>query len=95
MASLNSSPRDDDSVVLVQEDFCARILTLNRTRQLNALNFEMISRLLEFFFAYEEDANVQLVILKGKGRAFCAGGDVAAVVRDINEGNWRSGAHFF
>ncbi|XP_004307307.1 PREDICTED: 3-hydroxyisobutyryl-CoA hydrolase 1-like isoform X1 [Fragaria vesca subsp. vesca] len=95
MASLNSSPRDDDSVVLVQEDFCARIMTLNRTRQLNALNFEMISRLLEFFFAYEEDANVKLVILKGKGRAFCAGGDVAAVVHDINEGNWRSGAHFF
>ncbi|KAL6130411.1 hypothetical protein ACLB2K_068790 [Fragaria x ananassa] len=86
MASLNSSPRDDDSVVLVQEDFCARILTLNRTRQLNALNFEMISRLLEFFFAYEEDANVKLLILKGKGRAFCAGGDVAAVVHDINEG---------
>nr|XP_011469583.1 PREDICTED: 3-hydroxyisobutyryl-CoA hydrolase 1-like isoform X2 [Fragaria vesca subsp. vesca] len=70
-------------------------MTLNRTRQLNALNFEMISRLLEFFFAYEEDANVKLVILKGKGRAFCAGGDVAAVVHDINEGNWRSGAHFF
>jgi enoyl-CoA hydratase/carnithine racemase len=29
---------------------------------------------------------VKLVILKGHGRAFCAGGDVAAVVRDINQG---------
>ncbi|XP_024167869.1 3-hydroxyisobutyryl-CoA hydrolase 1 isoform X1 [Rosa chinensis] len=96
MASLNSTRRDDDdSVVLVREDFFARTLTLNRPRQLNALNFEMISRLLELFLAYEEDANVKLVILKGKGRAFCAGGDVAAVVRDINEGNWRLGAIFF
>ncbi|KAH9733649.1 3-hydroxyisobutyryl-CoA hydrolase 1 [Citrus sinensis] len=31
----------------------------------------------------------------GKGRAFCAGGDVAAVVRGINEGDWISGAKFF
>ncbi|XP_050385912.1 3-hydroxyisobutyryl-CoA hydrolase 1-like isoform X2 [Argentina anserina] len=95
MASQNSTPRDDDSVVLVEEEFCSRILTLNRTRQLNALNYEMISRLLELFLTYEGDANVKLVILKGKGRAFCAGGDVAAVVRDINEGNWRLGANFF
>ncbi|XP_050385911.1 3-hydroxyisobutyryl-CoA hydrolase 1-like isoform X1 [Argentina anserina] len=95
MASQNSTPRDDDSVVLVEEEFCSRILTLNRTRQLNALNYEMISRLLELFLTYEGDANVKLVILKGKGRAFCAGGDVAAVVRDINEGNWRIGANFF
>ncbi|KAJ7950678.1 3-hydroxyisobutyryl-CoA hydrolase 1 [Quillaja saponaria] len=43
----------------------------------------------------EEDSSVNLVILKGKGRAFCAGGDVASVVRDINEGNWRLGAKFF
>ncbi|RVW87655.1 3-hydroxyisobutyryl-CoA hydrolase 1 [Vitis vinifera] len=31
----------------------------------------------------------------GNGRAFCAGGDVAAVVRDINGGDWRLGAKFF
>ncbi|XP_007032272.2 PREDICTED: 3-hydroxyisobutyryl-CoA hydrolase 1 isoform X2 [Theobroma cacao] len=55
----------------------------------------MISRLLELFLAYEEDPNVKLVILKGKGRAFCAGGDVAAVVRDIRGDDWRAGAKFF
>lgn len=38
---------------------------------------------------------MKLVILKGKGRAFCAGGDVSAVVRDIGAGNWRLGANFF
>ncbi|KAM7465027.1 hypothetical protein LguiB_012589 [Lonicera macranthoides] len=65
----------------------------------------LISRLLELFLAYEEDHNVKLIILKGKGRAFCAGGDVAAVVRDIKEGrdlflafhmcNWKLGAKYF
>ncbi|KAB1225066.1 3-hydroxyisobutyryl-CoA hydrolase 1 [Morella rubra] len=54
-----------------------------------------ISRLLELFLANERDPNVKLVIVKGKGRAFCAGGDVAAVVHLVNEGNWRLGAKFF
>ncbi|XP_039039547.1 3-hydroxyisobutyryl-CoA hydrolase 1-like [Hibiscus syriacus] len=81
--------------VLVDVNSSARILTLNRPKQLNALSFQMVSRLLELFLAYEEDPNVKLVILKGKGRAFCAGGDVAAVVHDIRAGGWRTGANFF
>ncbi|CAI0411899.1 unnamed protein product [Linum tenue] len=55
----------------------------------------MISRLLDLFLAYEVDPNVNLIILKGNGRAFCAGGDVAAVVHDIRKANWKSGAQFF
>ncbi|KAL2901837.1 3-hydroxyisobutyryl-CoA hydrolase 1 [Bienertia sinuspersici] len=35
------------------------------------------------------------MVKEGNGRAFCAGGDVAAVVRDITEGDWRLGANFF
>uniref|UniRef100_A0A7N2LD57 3-hydroxyisobutyryl-CoA hydrolase n=1 Tax=Quercus lobata TaxID=97700 RepID=A0A7N2LD57_QUELO len=31
----------------------------------------------------------------GKGRAFCAGADVAAGIRDINEGTWRLGAKLY
>ncbi|XP_068649933.1 3-hydroxyisobutyryl-CoA hydrolase 1-like isoform X2 [Aristolochia californica] len=81
--------------VLVEEKSFARILTLNRPRQLNALSFEMISQLLDLFIAYEDDPSVKLVILKGKGRAFCAGGDVAAVVRVSIEGHWNLAADFF
>ncbi|KAM1157288.1 hypothetical protein ACFX1X_028223 [Malus domestica] len=104
MASSTSTPREEDSV-LVQKNLFVRTLTLNRPRQLNALNFDMISRLLELFLAYEDDANVKLLIVKGKGRAFCAGGDVAAVSAInyfqpeitllYNLGNWRLAAHFF
>nr|KAJ0196633.1 hypothetical protein LSAT_V11C700346870 [Lactuca sativa] len=82
-------------MVLVKESSHVRTIILNRPKQLNALSFEMISRLLELFHAYEEDPNVKLIILKGEGRAFCAGGDVAAVVQDINKGNWKLGANFF
>ncbi|KAI3681395.1 hypothetical protein L6452_36190 [Arctium lappa] len=80
--------------VLLKESSQVRIIILNRPNQLNALNLEMVSRLLELFHAYEEDPNVKLIIMKGEGRAFCAGGDVTAVIHDINTGGWKLGANF-
>ncbi|XP_010557242.1 PREDICTED: 3-hydroxyisobutyryl-CoA hydrolase 1-like [Tarenaya hassleriana] len=83
------------SQVLVEEKSCVRIFTLSRPQQLNALSFPMLSRLLELFLAFEEDPNVKLVILKGQGRAFCSGGDVAAGFPDIRRGgHWRPVADF-
>ncbi|KAF2318156.1 hypothetical protein GH714_001398 [Hevea brasiliensis] len=64
---------------------CANLWDLGLD-SLNALSIEMVSRQLELFIAYEEDPNVKLLVLKGNGRAFCAGGDVSAAVRDILEG---------
>ncbi|KAI3741177.1 hypothetical protein L1987_58844 [Smallanthus sonchifolius] len=81
--------------VLIKESSNVRTIILNRPKQLNALSLEMISRLSEVFHLYEEDPNVKLIIMKGEGRAFCAGGDVSAVVNDINKGSWKLGANFF
>ncbi|KAH6820860.1 beta-hydroxyisobutyryl-CoA hydrolase 1 [Perilla frutescens var. hirtella] len=81
--------------ILVEEKSCVRIVMLNRPKQLNALSAVMVSRLLELYLACAEDSSVKFIILKGKGRAFCAGGDVAAVVHDINQGNWKLGADYF
>ncbi|MCD7468141.1 3-hydroxyisobutyryl-CoA hydrolase 1 [Datura stramonium] len=39
-----------------------------------------ISRLLELFHASEENSNVKMIILKGNGRAFCAGGDLVLFI---------------
>ncbi|KAJ8430431.1 hypothetical protein Cgig2_025858 [Carnegiea gigantea] len=94
MASANPSNSATDQVLVEDKQF-VRTLTLNRPKQLNALSHDMVYRLLELFLAYEEDPGVKLIILKGKGRAFCAGGDVAAVVREISGGNWRAGANYF
>ncbi|CAL5381049.1 unnamed protein product [Camellia sinensis] len=93
MEPINYSNGDADQVLLEDYSYGRKVL-LNRPKQLNALSFQMVSRLLELFLASEEDCNVKLIILKGKGRAFSAGGDVAAVVRDI-KGNWKLGAKFF
>ncbi|XP_074560756.1 3-hydroxyisobutyryl-CoA hydrolase 1-like [Curcuma longa] len=85
MASSHSN-NDGTDQVLIQEYGSTRVLTLNRPRQLNALSLPMIMELLKKFVAYEKDPNVKLLILKGKGRAFCAGGDVAAVAHSVIEG---------
>ncbi|XP_056864390.1 3-hydroxyisobutyryl-CoA hydrolase 1 isoform X1 [Raphanus sativus] len=82
------------SQVLVEEISSVRILTLNRPNQLNALSLNMITRLLQLFLAYEEDPRVKLVIVKGQGIAFCAGGDVPAIVRDIRLGKWGRSTDF-
>ncbi|MED6163490.1 3-hydroxyisobutyryl-CoA hydrolase 1 [Stylosanthes scabra] len=89
------NPKPDDDQVLVEKKSCARVIILNRTRQLNALSFYMVSRLLEIFLEDEGNPDIMLVIMKGNGRAFCAGGDVSAVVRDVKGGDWRLGAKFF
>ncbi|GMH22339.1 hypothetical protein Nepgr_024182 [Nepenthes gracilis] len=90
-----SSTSDESEQVLVEDKLIVRKVVLNRPRLLNALSYFMVSRLLELFLAYEEDPDAKLIILKGTGRAFCAGGDVAAVVRDTTRGNWRLSAEFF
>ncbi|CAN7104562.1 unnamed protein product, partial [Brassica rapa subsp. narinosa] len=81
--------------VLVEDKSSVRILTLNRPKKMNAMCSNMITRLLQLFLAYEEDPNVKLLILKGQGKAFCAGGDVLPVIRAIVQGKWRLGADFF
>ncbi|XP_072962613.1 3-hydroxyisobutyryl-CoA hydrolase 1-like isoform X1 [Typha angustifolia] len=95
MAQSRDASNNGADQVLIEENGYTRILTLNRPRQLNALSFPMIMQLLKHFTAYEDDPKVKLLIMKGKGRAFCAGGDVAAVARSITEDHWTLGAKFF
>ncbi|KAK6143052.1 hypothetical protein DH2020_023400 [Rehmannia glutinosa] len=73
---MSSTNGETDQVFLVEEKSSVRIFTLNRPKQLNALSAAMVSRLLELLLNCAEDSSVKLIILKGKGRAFCAGGDV-------------------
>ncbi|KAL3815200.1 hypothetical protein ACJIZ3_016468 [Penstemon smallii] len=81
--------------ILVEEKSSVRKFTLNRPKQLNVFSPGMVSRFPELYAACAKDSSVKLIILKGKGRAFCAGGDVAAAFRAIAQGGWRSGADFF
>jgi 2-(1,2-epoxy-1,2-dihydrophenyl)acetyl-CoA isomerase len=54
-------------------------LTMNRLDKLNALNNELSTALNEAFARLAADESVNVVVLTGAGRAFCAGGDLAAI----------------
>ena len=52
------------------------ILTLNRPERLNPLSIEMLERLASELAALSRDTSVRVVILRGAGKAFCAGHDL-------------------
>ncbi len=51
-------------------------VTLNRPDSLNALNPAMVDELLDYFQSLYMDHSVRVVVLKGAGKAFCAGLDL-------------------
>jgi enoyl-CoA hydratase len=64
-------------VELVFEGPCAR-LTLKRADKLNALDRPMIDGLFDAARAIDASQESRVAILSGEGKAFCAGGDIAA-----------------
>ncbi|MET3790137.1 enoyl-CoA hydratase/isomerase family protein [Aquamicrobium terrae] len=59
----------------------AGVVTLTRPKALNALTGQMVHALAAALNAWEKDASVRLVLVRGEGRAFCAGGDIMDVYR--------------
>lgn len=65
----------DSLLIDIGEDFVAT-LTLNRPDQLNTFNSAMAGELHAALLELDADTKVRVVILKGEGKAFCAGIDV-------------------
>jgi enoyl-CoA hydratase/carnithine racemase len=66
------------------------IARLNRPGQLNALNLAMCQAMLTTFRDWAADESIVCVMLAGNGpKGFCAGGDVAEVVRHVRAGGPR------
>ncbi|MGD9892401.1 MAG: enoyl-CoA hydratase/isomerase family protein [Dehalococcoidia bacterium] len=60
----------------VQVEEGVATLYLNRPDRLNALSVDLIERACAQLAAWELDPSVRCVVLRGRGRAFCAGDDV-------------------
>ncbi len=52
-------------------------ITLNRPEKLNAMSRSLLNELEATFEQAKDDSNVKVVLLKGAGRSFCAGYDLA------------------
>lgn len=91
-ASPSSDLHDD---VLVEGNAHSRTAILNRPSVLNALNTSMGARLQKLYKCWEDDPNIGFVMMKGSGRAFCAGGDIVALYHEINAGKIEDCKEFF
>jgi enoyl-CoA hydratase/carnithine racemase len=71
-----TEPRGGEAVLLTEDLGPIRRLTLNRPGSLNALDHELLEAIDAAFAAAARDEGVRAVILRGAGRAFCAGYDL-------------------
>jgi enoyl-CoA hydratase len=70
----------EEQLVLVERTGRVGVLTLNRPKQLNALNDALMDALGEALLAFDADEGIGTILLTGGPRAFAAGADIAAMV---------------
>jgi enoyl-CoA hydratase len=68
-----------DPVILVERIGRVGIVTLNRPRQLNALNDEVMDGLGQALLALDTDDGIGTLVVTGGPKAFAAGADIAAM----------------
>ena len=78
-----------DDVLLIENRGAVRLLTLNRPTKLNALNADLVHALTDALLDAQNDDSVSAIILRGAGRAFCAGADTS-VPRPLTAENRRN-----
>ncbi|MBW9141284.1 MAG: enoyl-CoA hydratase/isomerase family protein [Candidatus Aramenus sp.] len=61
---------------------------LNRSDKLNAINMKMIQELWTAIKNYEEDNEVKVIVLTGRGKAFSAGADISQFKELTPAGAW-------
>jgi len=65
-------------------------IVLRREKCLNAFNLEMAEQFLDAMEQLERDQEVRVIVVRGAGRAFSAGGDVAEMHGDVVKGEDRA-----
>lgn len=62
--------------ILIETQDRVGVITLNRPKQLNALNLELMKQLVAALEAFDTDDNIRVIVLSGGERAFAAGADI-------------------
>jgi len=76
-----------DAEILFEVKDGLGVMTLNRPKVLNSLSYNIILEMERVVPLWEKDPEVKAVVLRGAGdRAFCAGGDVAGLYREMRAG---------
>lgn len=62
--------------IIVERRERVGLITLNRPKQLNALNLQLASEVMETLKAFDKDDRIGAVVITGSPRAFAAGADI-------------------
>ncbi|KAI9709533.1 MAG: hypothetical protein M1820_003293 [Bogoriella megaspora] len=79
-------PGDEPDDVLFNNIYGVRTIELNRPKKLNSLNGSMARKIIPRLKEWEKSQLANVVVIKGAGRAFCAGGDVAVLAQNNTRG---------
>jgi enoyl-CoA hydratase len=79
-----------ETLILERRDHVAW-LTLNRPESLNAMNRQLVQELRTFFAEIGDDRETRVVVLRGAGRAFCAGLDLKENAAGAGDGSVQGG----
>jgi enoyl-CoA hydratase/carnithine racemase len=69
-------------------------ITLDRPDRLNALTFEVYRALADRFHALRFEDDVRAVVITGRGKGFCSGGDVEDIIGHLLEQDSRATIEF-
>ena len=70
-------------------------LTLNRPEKLNAMNLKLIAELQAGLERADADENVNVIVIRGAGRGFCAGHDLDEDAAEDRSSIYAYRAHYF
>lgn len=94
---LKEQETDDPDDVIFTNNYGVRSIELNRPKKLNSLNGSMARKIIPRLQEWAKSELAGVVIIKGAGRALCAGGDVAELAkwnREGRQGQQRSSDYF-
>ncbi|PVI04281.1 ClpP/crotonase [Periconia macrospinosa] len=83
---LKTRTKDDPDDVIFNNNYGVRSIELNRPKKLNSLNGSMARKIIPRLQEWQASDMAGVVVIKGSGRAFCAGGDVAELAKWNKEG---------
>jgi enoyl-CoA hydratase/carnithine racemase len=73
----------DPQSFLYEEQGPIAKITLNRPDRLNSLTFDVYRELIETLAALRSRDYIRVVVITGRGRAFCSGGDVEEIIGEL------------
>lgn len=72
-------PNTAQSDLLIEQSDGVATITLNRPKARNAYSDAMLQGVCQALDRFEQEAQVRVVVLRGSGPSFCAGGDLKAM----------------